>query len=105
MMICDVVVGIAARLRSKSGIFVQVGDRLDVRRALLAAEGAVEVRADHAVPCVAGDLADVIDVIDHAVERHAGALRRGRPRTQFGTIIHASNAAPITAPRAISSRM
>ncbi len=56
----------------------EVCDRLHVRRALLAAEGAVEVRSDHAVARVAGELADVIDVIEHPLEGHAGALGCGR---------------------------
>ena len=48
----------------------------DVGRALLAAECAVEIGADAAVPRVAGDLADAIDVIDHRIERDARAFRR-----------------------------
>src|SRR5215204_4770729 len=36
-------------LSQQPGNLLQIGDRFDVRRTLLAAEGAVEVRSDHAV--------------------------------------------------------
>ena len=89
-----------------SGQVREIGDRVHVRRALLAAECAVEIRADAAVPRVAGELADVVDVIDDGLERHAGRAPAWTcPRTQPGTSIQASNAAPMTAPRAISSRI
>ena len=44
---------------------------------LLAAVAAVQVGADAAVPRVAGQLADVVHVVDHVRQLHAGLLRRG----------------------------
>src|SRR5262249_25335113 len=49
---------------------VQVEDRLETARTLFGAEAAVEVAADPDVPTVAGELADVVDVVGHAVDRH-----------------------------------
>ena len=60
----------------QGGDFRQVRDRRDVGRALLAAEAAVEVGSDAAMVRVAGDLTDVIDVIDYPFERDARAFRR-----------------------------
>ena len=54
----------------------QVGDGLEVRGRLFASERAVEIAADADVPRAAGDVADVVDVIDERLERHAGSLRR-----------------------------
>ena len=68
--------GAVAACGEQRGQLREVGDRRDVGRALLAAEAAVEIRADAAVPGVAGNLADVVDVVDHAFERDAGALGR-----------------------------
>ena len=72
----DVVVGVAASLQQRLE-FHQVGDGVEVGRRLLAAEAAVEVGADADVPGVAGQLADVVDVID---ERRAS---RRRSRASF----------------------
>ena len=98
----DVLLTVAAR-REQRGEPGQIGDGVEVGRALFAAEPAVEIGADAAVAGVAGDLADVIDVIADGLERDAGALGRRLAADPAGTIIQASNAAPITAPRWTSS--
>ena len=64
------------RAASTTGQAGQIGDRVDVGRALLPAERAVEVGANPAVAGVAGELADVIDVIDHVFR--ASRRRLGR---------------------------
>ena len=50
------------------GQSLQVGDGVEIRGALLASEAAVEVGADAAMAGVAGELADVVDVLDHFLE-------------------------------------
>ena len=62
-------------MAKQAGQLLQIGDRVEVARRLLAAEAAVEVGADAGVVGVAGELTDVIDVIDHVRQRHAGRLR------------------------------
>src|SRR6266540_5010782 len=62
-------------LRKNAGQSREVCNRVHVGGTLLAAECAIEIRSDAAVPRVARDLADVIDVIDYRIERHARALR------------------------------
>ena len=48
------------------GKLLQVGNRLEVAGRLLGSVATVEVGADGDVPRVAGDLADVVDVVDDA---------------------------------------
>ena len=87
-----------------SGSLVEVGDGVQVGRGLLAAVAAVEVGADAHVPGVAGELADVVDVIDQRARACTPAsCGVVLPRIQPGTIIQASSALPMTAPRAISA--
>src|SRR5439155_19333890 len=46
----------------------QVSDRVEVRRRLLTAKGAVEIGADASVTRVAGDLADMSDVVNDSLQ-------------------------------------
>src|SRR5687768_6181557 len=53
----------------------EIRDGLNVCRTLLAPERAVQIRSNAAVPRVASDLADVVDLIDHRLECDASRLR------------------------------
>ena len=68
----DVGVAVAA-VAEQRGHLLEVGDGGEVSRGLFFAEAAVEVCADAAVVRVAGQLADVVDVVDDV--RHADGLR------------------------------
>src|SRR5262245_22848249 len=57
-----------AALLQQVGQPLQVGDRIQVHRRLLAAKAAVEVGADGGVAMVTCKLADAVDMIDDAVE-------------------------------------
>ena len=83
----------------------QVGDRVHVGRALLAPERAIQVGPDGTVPRVAGQLANMIDVIGDRFSVTPAPSGCVAPRTHPGTSIQASKAAPMTASRAISSRI
>jgi hypothetical protein len=72
----DVVLAVAAGAE-EGGDFLEVGDRLEVERGLLGAEGAVEVAAEADVAGVADELAVVIDVIDESGEVELRRLRGG----------------------------
>lgn len=100
----DIVLGVAAR-GQQAHQQLQIGDRVEVARRLLAPEAAVEVGAERGVACVAGQLADVIDLVGHVGERNTRVRQPWRsPITQPGLSIHASSAAPITPPRAMIAR-
>ena len=58
-----------ASLLENLGDFVYVGDRIEIFRRLLFAEASIEVRADAAVLGIAGELANVVDVVDQFFER------------------------------------
>jgi len=72
----DIVAGVAAA-GQHVGKFAEVGDGLEVGRALFAAETAVEVGADPDMAGVTGELADVVDVVDLVFESHAEGLGTG----------------------------
>jgi len=55
----------------------QIGDGVEICRGLLAPKSAVQVRANAAVEGIAGDLADVIDVVNDSFQLQPGRLRRG----------------------------
>ena len=69
--------GVVTALLEQSGQLGEVGDGFEIGRGLLGAKAAVEIGADAAVACGAGELADVVNVIDHRVERDTGGLRCG----------------------------
>ena len=80
--------------------FLQVRDAIEPGGRLLGAEAAVQVAADGRVVRIAGELADVVDVVGHGFE--TDDLARGLAPTQPGASIQASRAAPMTAPRSIN---
>src|SRR5262249_20898075 len=55
---------------------LHAGNRVQVRGRLLPAEAAVEISADRGMPSIAGQLANTVDVIDHAFQANIGLLRR-----------------------------
>src|SRR5262245_27369526 len=70
--------GITARAQ-QSGNALEIGDALEVHRALFAAEASIEIGPEPAMTRVAGELADVIDVVHHLFELQAGPRRSGLP--------------------------
>jgi len=57
------VVGAVAALREEVGEVCEVGDAVEIERRLLGAVAAVEIGADADVARVAGELADVVNVL------------------------------------------
>ena len=77
------------RLRKQSRNLLQVGDRIQAFRTLLGSIAAIEVAADRHVLRIPGDLADVVDMIDHRVQLHfrlqgQAPIRRQHPGVESG---------------------
>src|SRR5215203_2143892 len=79
----DVVLAISPRAKP-FGDAGEVRHGLDLQGRLLAAETAVEVAADADVSRVAGNLTDVVGVIEQPIERHARVLGCARPALPAG---------------------
>ncbi len=85
------------------GHLLQIGDRLQIIRALLLSKPAIQIGTHPHMQGVTGYLADMIQVIDHFLQVALPSLHGVdlRPRTHPGTIIQASSAPPMTAPLSI----
>ena len=93
----DVGVGVVAVSQGR-GEFLHVGDRVDLAGGHLAAEPAVQVAAYADVVAAAGELADVVDVVDQLRQRHVTLVGRVVLRTlqDHPTVEHdADNAAAL----------
>ena len=97
--VVDRIGGIAATCQNRVE-FLQVAYAIEPGGGLLGAIAAVQVAADGRVVGVAGELADVVDVVGYGIETDDRA--RGLAPIQPGASIQASRAAPMTAPRSIS---
>jgi len=71
----DVFIGVASR-GEKPIESLEIGDAVEVHRALFASEAAIKVAADPDMFCIPRELADVIDVINDVLDLYAGGLWR-----------------------------
>ena len=101
--LCDVVFRIATGAE-QIGDLLDVDDGVEVVRALLDTVAAVEIGPDRGVVGVAGDLADVVDVIGDRFASVTFSLVV-TPRSQLGCNIQASITAPITPSRSTIRRI
>ena len=75
----EVGIGVAATFENTINV-LQIGDGVEVERALLSPESAIKVAADSDVPCVSGELTDVVNMVGDVGNRHS---RRFRGRGAF----------------------
>jgi len=98
----DIFPGISA-CREERSDGDEISDAVEIHRRLLRPVTAVQIGADADMLRVAGDLADVIDVVADLLDLQSEIFRFGTLVRPVVTIMMASKAMPMTAPRSMST--